>query len=197
MSILRSTNCSKYTDRVSILVETHATVPGVPECSAKLPLTFSCQGDNLEAPDAATAAMLMEEAKNTLALKGCAVDGDLRMKYRINTVGASKVDFPAEELRTTGRTSNCSSVHDDVSHTVQATCYNMHPMTETATGKSVINTNMMFHASLATCDTSDAAMPQVYEDLKKVAMLNAADIGYESKHHDHFACKTLTLPVAL
>lgn len=195
-SIRRSSNCSKYTDRISLMIEADASIPGTPDCSVALPLTFSCQSGDLNRPDAATTSLLAHEAQSALQRKGCPIGpdaGNVRMTYRMNAVGARRVDKSAKELRDDGTATNCGQ--GDAVHVARATCHNMHPMTETATGKKVINTHMAFHASLGVCDVSESATPQVYEDLQKVAMANAADAGYESAAHSDFACRVLSLPV--
>ena len=58
----------------------------------------------------------------------------------------------------------------------------------------VINTNMPIHANLSVCDMSDEAAAQIYEDLRKVAVLNVKDRGYTVHNPEDLACSFSVLP---
>ena len=77
-------------------------------------------------------------------------------------------------------TSKCFREGNDPNHATHratARCFPMYDMTD-AKGNRVRNTNMQILSNLAVCDLSDEAMPQVQEDLRRVAAHNAAGNGY-------------------
>ena len=61
-------------------------------------------------------------------------------------------------------------------------------------GRRVINTNMPILSNLSACDISSEAMPQVYEDLRKVAALNVKDRGFTVDKPEDLACTFSILP---
>ena len=64
-----------------------------------------------------------------------------------------------------------------------------------AAGRTVRNYNMVFHSNLATCDVSDDAAAQLYEDARKVAAHNASQNGYTVGRVEDLACDFAVLPV--
>lgn len=184
--IKRSTNCKRYTDSVSTLVALHA--PGSEGCNADL-LAFSCQKDAYERVDALTQTMLENEARDMLTKKGCRTD-DLEFQYTTNLVGARSVELSAEKMSDTNMASNCFMTENDANHAthkVTARCTPQFDMTDDM-GNRVRNTNMVFRSSLSACDVSNAAMPQLYEDARKVAAHNAKAQGYTVDEPEHLAC---------
>ena len=53
---------------------------------------------------------------------------------------------------------------------------------------------MKFLSNLAVCDISDGAMPQVQEDLRKVAADNASENGFRIQKPEDLACSYSILP---
>jgi hypothetical protein len=112
-------------------------------------------------------------------------------------VGARTLEYTAEEMVERGLASNCFASANDpnlATHRATAICRPQREMTETTTGRRVIDTSKVVHANLSVCDVSEVAMPQILEDLRKVAAHNAAKNGYQVDHHDHFACKFAVMP---
>lgn len=193
--ITRSSNCAQYTDTISTLVTGTASVPGDPRCSMTMEPVFSCQTRRFEAPDDTTRAQMEARASAALTSAGCDAS---RAQYAFNTnlVGSNSREYSVDELRNYGLCSNCFRSGNDVNqatHQVSAECSPMYEMLDEA-GRKVKNTNMKVHASLHTCDVSDDGMPQVYEDVQKVAAANLADIGFRVERPEHLACTFRTLP---
>lgn len=197
MSIQRSPNCAAYTDHVSVLVDAKATVPGDEErCTVPLPPVFSCQASRFEAPDEATRAAMLAGAAEALTARGCDPDRAALVDVATNMVGAQQTDYSGEKLARLGMASNCfahGNDPNDSTHTATARCRNMYDMTD-ADGQRVRNYHKVFSASLATCDVSDEAWPQLTEDLRKVAARNAAANGFTIDHADNLACDFASLP---
>ena len=63
----------------------------------------------------------------------------------------------------------------------------MYDMTD-ADGRTVRDYHMRISASLATCDVSDKAMPQLMEDVRKVAAYNLSQNGYTVGKSEDLAC---------
>ena len=61
-------------------------------------------------------------------------------------------------------------------------------------GERVKNTNMKILSNLAVCDISDDAMPQVQEDLRKVAAHNSTNNGFIIQKPEDLACSFSVLP---
>ena len=195
MSILRSPNCSKYTDTVSLLVGGTAQMGDSEKCSVTLPSMFSCQTKDFENPDAQTSEMLTEKAKKILE-KDMYCKGDFKINFSTNLVGAQNLDYAPEKLKQLGMTSNCFREGNDpnhATHVAKALCYPMKEMTD-SNGNRVMNTNMKIHSNLAVCDISDGAMAQVQEDLRKVAAHNATENGYKIDRPEDLACSFSVLP---
>lgn len=196
-TVTRSTNCANYTDTVSLVVGGTASVPGMEAtCTAALPTTFSCQTSAYEAPDAATAEMLAAHGRRSLEARGCPTTS-VQFQYHTNLVGAQSVEYSAEKLNRLGMASNCFREGNDPNHAThrgEARCAPMYDMTD-AQGNRVRNTNMSFLSNLAVCDLSDEAMPQVQEDLRKVAAHNAGENGYKIDRPEDLACSFSVLPV--
>ena len=198
-SILRSTNCNKYTNTLSVFVETTAAHGTAPECKVALPPTFSCQRGATEKPDAATEQMLRERAAQALRAKGCLVrdPSKIEMTHTTNQIGTQEMEYSAERLVKLGMTSNCFREGNDPNHATHratARCFPMYDMTD-KDGKRVRNTNMQILSNLAVCDLSDEAMPQVQEDLRRVAAHNAAANGYTVDRPEDLACNFSVLPL--
>lgn len=196
MSITRSPNCTEYTSSLSLLVDTNAFVPGREDvCSVDLPSTFSCQKNAFEAPDAPTASFLKEKAAALLAARGCDTS-NVQLSYNTILVGSQDVEYSGEKLSRLGMASNCYRVGNDpndATHVIKAECTNQYDMTDSE-GRRVRNTNKKFLSNLAVCDASDAAMPQLMEDARKVAAYNAKENGYTPDRDTDFACTFAILP---
>lgn len=196
MSILRSSNCSAYTDHVSLLVTSTATVPGEEDkCTVHLPATFSCQTSAFEGPDEATAADIHARAATALDDKGCDASR-MVVDAQTNLVGTQASEYTGEKLSTLGMASNCF-VHgndpNDATHIAKARCHPMYDMTDSK-GRTVRDYHMRISSSLATCDMSDEAMPQLMEDVRKVAAYNLSQSGYTLKRPEDLACDLGILP---
>lgn len=195
--IQRSSNCKAYTDTVSVLVNGTAAVPsGGERCKVSLPSTFSCQTEAFEAPDAVTEEAMREEAKRTLESRGCDVESGMTAVFETNLVGAQAMEYSAEKLKRLGMASSCYREGNDpnhATHTATARCFPMREMSD-AQGRRVMNTNMQFLSNLATCDISDEAMPQLQEDLRKVAAHNAMENGFTVDRVEDLACYVSVLP---
>lgn len=196
MSISRSANCSNYHDRISVVVTGKAVVPGDEErCTVELPATFSCQTTKFERADDVTSKGLRDAAQQEFETRGCDVS-KMQLSLNTNLVGATKTDYSAKELVDTGMASNCFAYHNDVNdatHTVDATCYNMYDMKD-AKGNTVRDYHMKFRANLQTCNVGEDAMPQLEEDVRKVAQYNAGKNGYKIAKPEHLACNLSIMP---
>lgn len=190
----RSTNCKRYTDAVSTLVELEAHVASEPACTARF-TAFSCQTSQYEEPDDATRLMLTEKAEDALESKGCDID-EMQTSFRTHIVGARSVEYDAPKLARGGFASNCYVTGNDpnmATHKITARCKPQYDMTD-VDGNRVRNFDMTFHSDLAACDISDEAMPQLVEDAQKVAAHNAAQNGYTLDKPEHLACVFSILP---
>lgn len=180
-----------------MLVDAHATVPGMEEtCSVDLS-KFSCQQRNTERPDDVTAAHFKRDAVKLLNAKGCDADeGTLDMKYETQQIGLLNPEFPASKLMERGVVSNClapGAELADMKHRAEARCFPTTSMKEVATGRTVTAHHMRTVASLFACDITEGAMPQIEEDLKKVAAHKLLDNGYEIPY-EKLECYTSVLP---
>lgn len=196
----RSPNCKTYTDTVSVFVDGTASVPGKEGlCTLDMSPTFSCQTSGFEQPDLETKMQMRRKAATELnARPGCAVSSpmDLNMTFTTNLVGAQAMEYSAEKLTELGMTSNCFREGNDPNHAThigKAECYPQREMTDTQ-GRRVMNTNMQVFSGLAVCDTSEKAMPQVQEDLRKVAAHNLLAKGYKVDAPEDMACSFAILP---
>lgn len=196
-TILKSSNCSAYTNSISLMIESTATVPGEEErCTVQLPVAMSCQTSAYEKPDDATASQLREAGEALLRERQCDASR-MVLNYNTSLIGAQSVEYSAEKLVDTGMASNCFAVGNDpndATHVIQASCTNQYTMTD-AKGNRVRDTNRVFTSSLAVCDLSDNAMPQLMEDARKVAAYNAAQEGLASDRDADLACRFAILPV--
>lgn len=193
--ILRSPNCTAYTDTLSLLVDGDVSVPGDPSCQTSLPSMFSCQRSAFEKPDEKTEAFLRRDGMKRLAAMGC---DPTRAKFTYNTilVGSQDVEYSGSKLAELGMASNCYRVGNDpndATHIIKAECTNQYEMTNDK-GQIVKNTNKKFLSNLAVCDISDGAMPQLMEDARKVAAYNAAQNGYVADKDTDLACTFSILP---
>lgn len=195
MSIPRSGNCSTYTDTLSVLVNGKFTDgSGSDSCSVSVS-AFSCQDSGFEKPDATTSELLHGLATDKLRERGCSVD-NITSEFSTNLIGAQSFEYAPEKLKKLGMTSNCYREGNDpnsATHVARAVCHPMEAMTDPA-GNKVKNTNMQFLSNLATCDLSDEAMPQVQEDLRKVAAHNAGENGFKIAKPEDLACSFSVLP---
>lgn len=195
MSVHRSSNCSSYTDTVSLLVTGTARVPGDESCTVDLPAAFSCQKKNFETPDAETTEFLRQKAVEGLEAKYCDAT-NMELDLTTNLVGAQSLDYSAKKLKELGMASNCFRDGNDpnaATHKGEAKCFPMYEMSD-ANGNRIKNTNKAFFSNLSVCDMSDEAMPQVEEDLRKVAAANAEENGYTVDAPEHLACTFSILP---
>ena len=196
MSIVRSDNCAAYTDTISLLVTGEAHVPGRDAtCSVPLPATFSCQTSAFEAPDATTRAGMEAAAIEALTSLGCDADA-ATVSFQTSLVGSQSVEYDAEKLAKLGMASNCYREGNDpnhATHRAEAVCKPMFDMTD-ADGNRVRDYHRTFLSSLATCDASDEGMPQLMEDLRKVAALNGQRNGFTVDRSEDLACKFSVLP---
>lgn len=202
-AIQRSSNCSKYTDTVSTLVDAHVSLKGRDKCT--VPLTFySCQTDTFESIDAITTQDAINKGVEELVLKAdeqgaClpnADASDIVVNARTNIVGARDMEYTAEHLIERGLTSNCYRTGNDpnmATHIASAKCHPMEAMLDEQ-GRMVKNYHMTFQSSLATCNLTDEAMPQLQEDLRKVAVYNAAQSGYTVLKPEDLACSVSVVP---
>ena len=197
MSLLRSSNCSTYTDTISLLVEATASTPGdnMEHCKVDVPAMFSCQTSAFESPDDATDVLMRGAAKSLLTDKGCDTD-NMTMAFRTNLVGAQQLEYSAKRLVDTGLASNCHTEGNNANHAThraEARCHPMREMTDSK-GRRVMNTHMTFVSNLSVCDVSEEAMPQLQEDLRKVAAYNAAENGLKVDSDLDLACNFSVLP---
>lgn len=191
----RSTNCSAYTDTLSVFVTGTASIPGNESCTVDLKPLFSCQTAQFEAPDTETYEMMSRDAEEQLNAKQCDVSG-MELSFQTNLIGARDVEYSADKLRELGMASNCYREGNDpneATHRAEARCFNQRDMTD-SNGRRVINTNMAILSNLSACDISDEATPQIYEDLRKVAALNLRDRGYTVDSPEDLACTFSILP---
>lgn len=199
MSISRSSNCSAYTDTLSILVDGNVSVKGLEDVCTVPIASFSCQKSAFEKPDQTTHDGMIELGKKELAkIPGC--EGGEGVEYSLESktslIGAQDLEYSPEKLKKLGLTSNCYSAGNDpnsATHIGKAVCYPMEFMTNSK-GERVKNTHMSIHSNLATCDISDEAMPQVQEDLRKVAAHNASENGFKVDKPEDLACYFSVLP---
>ena len=196
MAITRSSNCAAYTDTVSTLVTTRATVPGdETRCTVDLDPVFSCQRSAFETVDPATEKDILALAEKAMTDLGCDASR-VSLTYETNLVGTRSVELSAAELVDSGKVSNCHRGDVDINDAVHkgvAKCFPQYDMTDTQ-GRRVRNTNMAVLSNLSVCDTSDAAMSQVHEDLRKVAAHNLKARGYEVDRAEDLACTFSILP---
>ena len=192
MSVERSPNCTAYTDYVSTLVELKASDPSDPRCTARS-FAFSCQPSAFEAPDDATAEFMKAQAMETL--QGCD-DSSMTFEFKTNFMGARDQEYSPERLSELGLASNCNLTGNDpnlATHKIVAKCNPMFDMTD-SDGNRVRNFNMTFGSSLGACDVSDSAVPQLYEDARKLAAYNAEQAGWKVDDPKHLACSYRILP---
>jgi hypothetical protein len=191
----RSSNCSAYTDTLSVFVTGTASVPGNDACTVDLKPMFSCQAKQFERPDTETLEMMRKDAEEQLTAKKCDVSS-MTLDVSTNLVGAQNVEYSAEKLRSLGMVSNCYREGNDpnnATHRAEARCFNQREMTD-VNGNRVINTNMPILSNLSACDISTEATPQIYEDLRKVAALNVKDRGFTVDKAEDLACTFSILP---
>lgn len=187
----KSTNCRKYTDSVNTLV---SAVAKTGTCAANM-TSFSCQNRHFETPDQETDDFMRQHLAKQIETQGCD-PANMEVTYSTHLIG-SKEEYDAKKLSVLGMASNCAASGNDVNqatHAITAKCNPMYDMTDIATGKKVRNYNYAVHANLSTCDTSDEAMAQLEEDVKKLAIFNAKEHGYTIHHPNHLACQFSVLP---
>ena len=196
MSIERSSNCKRYTDSVSTIVDAKVSsrTDRRDECKYNT-VVYSCQKDAFETPDEATSDMIMKNAKADLSTKGCDVSS-LSTSFHTNLVGSMATEYTAENLIKLGLASNCHASGNDpnqATHQVYANCNPMYDMMD-AKGNKVRNYNMVFSSDIASCDVSEEAMPQLMEDVRKIAAHNAKTSGYTLEKPEHLACQISVFP---
>jgi hypothetical protein len=194
-SIARSPNCAAYTDTLSLLVDAEAFVPEIDNCRVTVPSTFSCQKSAFENPDEKTEEFMREKAVQALDEMGCD-SSKMEMSFKTVLVGAQELEYSGEKLADLGMASNCYKVGNDpndATHIIRAECTNQYEMTNER-GQRIKNTNKKFLSNLAVCDVSDAAMPQLMEDARKVAAHNAGQNGYVADRDIDLACTFSILP---
>ena len=195
MSLLRSPNCSRYTDTVSTLVEVIAeSSNGYEPCTASL-TSFSCQKNQFETPDEDTASFMKEAALVSLKEKGCSV-GDAKFTFRTNIVGAQEMEYSPSKLAELGMASNCFLAGNDANeatHKIRAVCHPMYDMKDKK-GNVVRDYTKTFVSELSACDVSDTAVSQLEEDARKVAAHNASKNGFVVERPAHLACRFSILP---
>lgn len=195
-STLTSPNCAAYTDTISVLAHGTATVAGrEAQCTVDLPFTYSCQKKRFEAPDEATATQMRAAGRAELERRGCN-HAAATYTMRTNQIGTEEKEFSAEKLGKAGMASNCLFAGSDVNnatHQMAAVCQNNFDFH--VDGVAVRDYNKNFHAKLMTCDASQEAMPQLMEDVRKVAAWNATQNGFVIGKDEHLACQFSMLPV--
>ena len=193
-SISRSSNCSKYTDTLSVMVHGKATAGDDERCAYES-WAFSCQTSAFEKPDDETREGMEATAKTELAARGCDTSA-MQMTFETNLVGSHQTEYSAEKLAELGMASNCFAHGNDIndaSHQIRSRCRPQYDMMD-AKGNRVRDYNKVMVSNLITCDTSDAAMPQLMEDARKVAAHNASLNGYTVDKPEHLACDVAVLP---
>lgn len=180
-----SPNCDAYTNFVSSVVSSEVSVEGTddPTCKVRVPTIMSCQNESMESPDAVTLAHIKNIARSKLSEKGCSLDEetDLQVKHKMVQVGTREPEFSAEDLVSRGSVSNCHKVHNDMNEfnfIAQARAFPTASMTRVSDGAKVTTFKKGVTASLYACDVSEEAMPQVMEDLRKVAAHSYKEQGY-------------------
>ena len=196
MSIQRSANCSAYTDTISVLVTGEAEVPGNEKCRLSMPATFSCQTKAFEAPDDMTKKAMEDAAMEKLSALGCDTSTAVT-NFNTNIVGTQSMEYSAEKLSNLGMASNCFREGNDpnhITHRADATCNAMYDMTDSE-GRRVRDVFRSFTSSLGTCDVSDEGMPQLMEDLRKVAAHNGEVNGLKVDRPEDLRCTFSVLPI--
>lgn len=199
MSVLRSKNCARYYDTVNVYVDATVSVEGREDTCSVDVSAFSCQTSEFERPDDVTRTDLIERGRTALSkIPGCVTDDSMPLKFvaSTNLMGAQEMEYSPEKLVKLGMTSNCYTAGNDpnnATHIGRAVCHPMESMTN-ALGQRVKNTNMKIHSNLAVCDLSDEAMPQVMEDLRKVAAHNSSQNGFTPDRPEDLACTFSVLP---
>lgn len=195
MPIHKSPNCAHYTDSIHIFAEGDGFVPGDKNCRVSTGPIFSCQTSNLEAPDNATAKVLEDRAREKLREIGCDAS-KMQMEYTTVHMGARDVEYSGAKLSELGMSSNCykhGNDANDATHTIKAECTNQYDFVD-AHGNRTRDTNKKFYSNLTACDVSNAAMPQLMEDARKVAAYNANENGYAVQKDTDLACVFSVLP---
>lgn len=194
----RSKNCASYTDTLSLLVDGRVSVKGREDVCTVPVGAFSCQTSGFERPDDITREGLLEEGKRALnARPMCTSPGaEYVLSASTSLIGAQEIEYSPSKLKKLGMTSNCFAAGNDINsatHLARAVCHPMEAMIDT-NGNHVKNTNMTILSNLAVCDLSDDAMPQVQEDLRKVAAHNSSENGFRIQKPEDLACSFSILP---
>lgn len=195
----RSENCKHYTDRISILVDANVTVPGMEDTCTVSVSKFSCQQRNTEAPDDITLSNIKTDAVQSLVEKGCttATVDNVAVAFETQQLGLLNPEFSAEKLLEKGAVSNCFAAGQDINdmlHRAEGLCYPTKSMRHIPSGKIVTNYHMKTTSSLFACDISKEAMPQVEEDIKKVAAQKLKNNNFEIDPED-LSCYISVLPL--
>lgn len=199
-----SANCASYTDQITIFANATAQLGS---CSVELPGCMSCQRSDFEHPDEPTRTELLAQAA-TLMKKQCTfpngfdASGIVLTNLKSNVVGTPQPDLSADKLAEFGKTSNCFAIgndSNDSTHVSAARCYPLRPALRVVDGAETTEEVLAYHTqintSLRNCDISTEAMPQVEEDLKKMAQKHLLDThGLKIKHHNDLQCSFSHLP---
>lgn len=171
-------------------------VPG-DEDRCSVPLTmFSCQTSRFEEPDVATLDALKYRAAELLTDRRCDPSAMELREVATNLMGAQSLEYSAAKLASDGLASNCFIAGNDPNHATHratADCTPQYDMTD-VNGNRVRDTNKVFRSNLSVCDVSDEAVPQLMEDLRKVAAHNAGQNGYTLDRPEDLACTFSVLP---
>ena len=194
----RSSNCASYTDTLSLFVGGKVSVKGKEDVCSVAVSTMSCQTSKFEAPDSPTRDGLLAQGRDKLRARSecTASDAEYVLEATTNLIGAQDTEYSPEKLVKLGMTSNCFAAGNDLgsaTHIASAVCHPMEAMID-AKGQRVKNTNMKILSNLAVCDISDEAMPQVQEDLQKVAAYNSSVNGLKIQKPEDLACFFSVLP---
>ena len=174
-----SKNCAAYTDSVSIVCGGTATLGS---CKTKLTPLLSCQTKNYETPDDVVKSEMRAQAYLEFQQNGCADIGlgvdNIVLDTKTTSVGTQKKDLTAEQLLETKTTSNCYHLGGDLTnstHTANARCFPVGPSTD-GDGNKIYAPHTSVTVQLRTCDLTEDALPQIHEDLRKVAALRLSDM---------------------
>jgi hypothetical protein len=185
--------CKDYTQSISTLAIATARNDGDPKRCTKEYQFLTCQTQNFESAEGHLQQLVQDRADLAFSNMGCS--GRTHVDWKLNRVGAENADSTPEQLAQSGMASNCYRVDtNDATHTATATCTPQYDMTDLSDGARVRNNSMTTRASLRLCDVSDAAMPQVQEDLRKLAAYNLAQQGFVVDNHKNLACQIMMLP---
>lgn len=192
--VIAKPNCTRYTDRLTLLCEASHTDEKRPGCSSTVQ-AFSCQGNDdtqvsIKEPDEVTKKYLDDTLAAQLSAKGCPVPE--AFEYSVTQIVPSQGEFTGKYMVEEGMVSNClrPGATRDLSeaHRLEMKCKCMHDMEHE--GEVVRDFNKEFTAELLTCDPSSMAASKADADMRKAVMYNAEQNGFVIHDSKHMACKS-------